>query len=340
MRMLKRAVLGVAGLILVLAIGGLFLPNSAHVERSLVIDAPASVLYAHYADLRRFNAWSPWAAQDAQAVYSYVGPMRGRGQVLRWDGPTVGSGSQTITLAEPYSRIEVALDFGQQGTATSNFTLEPDAGGTLVTWAFDTDFGFDLFGRYMGLLMDRWVGSDYETGLGNLAELVATLPRVDFAPLDYQFTEVSAVLVAAATGSSSTDHDAARAAVAEAWARVSHYMAVNDLTEVGPLMALTTSRDGASDRYEFEAAIPIDRVPSLRSDSDTSGVRVGQTYAGAALQVAHDGTADDLPTTYARAESLLASYGLTVTDRRFEEYRAVDGERDAYEVALIYFPLE
>jgi hypothetical protein len=40
-----------------------------------------------------------------------------------------------------------------------------------VTWAFDTDFGYNLVGRYFGLMLPRSIGADYEKGLANLKDL-------------------------------------------------------------------------------------------------------------------------------------------------------------------------
>jgi hypothetical protein len=43
-------------------------------------------------------------------------------------------------------------------------------GRTRLTWSFDADFD-NMLGRYMGLMMDRWVGSDYVRGLERLKAL-------------------------------------------------------------------------------------------------------------------------------------------------------------------------
>jgi effector-binding domain-containing protein len=341
MNILKQTVMAIAVLIGVLAVIGLFLPQTVHVERQRLIDAPASVVYAQYADLRRFNTWSPWALDDPEISFVFDGPIRGRGQIMHWSGPTAGDGSQTITLAEPYSRVEVALDFGPQGTATSAFQLTPEGQGTLVNWGFDTDFGYDLFGRYLGLLMDKWVGGDYERGLENLASVVAELPRTDFATLDHQFAEVAPVLVASAAGQSVLDDDAMKAALNAAWAEVDRFIAVSELSEVGPRMTITTSHDPDQNLYSFDAAIPIDRVPRLRDTTESSNVRVGETYSGRVLQVVHQGSYQGLGMTYAMATSLLASYGLEVTDRSFEEYRNGPAETPEVELlTVIYFPLD
>ena len=45
-------------------------------------------------------------------------------------------------------------------------------GGTEVTWGFETDLGMNPVGRWMGLMMDSWIGADYEAGLARLKALV------------------------------------------------------------------------------------------------------------------------------------------------------------------------
>lgn len=50
--------------------------------------------------------------------------------------------------------------------------LSPVDEGTRVAWDLDSDMGAGPLGRWMGLMMDRWVGGDYEAGLANLKTLV------------------------------------------------------------------------------------------------------------------------------------------------------------------------
>jgi len=41
-----------------------------------------------------------------------------------------------------------------------------------VKWGFATDMGMNPIARWMGLMMDRWVGADYQKGLARLKDLV------------------------------------------------------------------------------------------------------------------------------------------------------------------------
>ena len=46
--------------------------------------------------------------------------------------------------------------------------LEPEGDTTRVRWQFDTEFGWDLLGRYVGLMLDGMIGTSYDKGLKEL----------------------------------------------------------------------------------------------------------------------------------------------------------------------------
>ena len=96
------------------------------------------------------------------------------GAKLDWtsDHPQVGNGTSEITASEQDRKVVNALDFGDMGTALASFDLVESGGKTTVTWGFQSDLGNNPMARWMGLMMDRWVGGDYETGLSNLKAVV------------------------------------------------------------------------------------------------------------------------------------------------------------------------
>lgn len=173
MRILKTLLLGLVLLLAVVWVVGLFLPDSAHVERSISIKARPEIVFDLIDDFESFNRWSPWARKDPRTQYSFTGPESGVGAMMSWhsENPGVGTGSQQIIVVEPLRRVVVELDFDAQGMATAYYEIQPENTGTRVTWGFDTDFGNDLLGRYLGLFLDILVGADYEAGLANLKEL-------------------------------------------------------------------------------------------------------------------------------------------------------------------------
>ena len=170
MRILKWVLGIVLALVVVFVVGGFLLPREVSVARSITIDAPPEEVFPHLNSLKAFNDWSPWTGRDPDMVPEFSGPDEGVGAVMAWESEQrdVGSGKQEITASVPDERVETALDFGDMGTAEAAFDLVPVDGGTEVTWSFTGDMGSNPVGRWMGLMMDSWVGGDYETGLGNL----------------------------------------------------------------------------------------------------------------------------------------------------------------------------
>lgn len=170
--MLKKILLGVAGLLVVLVALGFVLPDKVHAERSIVVDAPPETVYALVADLNESGKWSPWAEMDPSTEMVVTGA--GVGQKQTWSSKKLGDGSQTITALEPPRRVDFALDFGGNGVATAAMTLEPVAEGTKVVWSFESEMrkGVPVYmaplSTYMGYFMDGMVGKDYEKGLANL----------------------------------------------------------------------------------------------------------------------------------------------------------------------------
>jgi hypothetical protein len=68
----------------------------------------------------------------------------------------------------PDRKVATALDFGEMGTASAAFLLDPRGAETGVTWTLDTDLGMNPIARYFGLGMDGIIGKDYEKGLAAL----------------------------------------------------------------------------------------------------------------------------------------------------------------------------
>lgn len=168
MRLLGKLVLGIIVVAVLLAAGAYLLPRYVTVERSVSIAAPPAEVFPIVNSLRRGEEWSPWLEMDPETALTYGGPEEGVGATMEWSSDTIGSGRQEITLSTPAERVETALDFGAQGPATAWFDLVPEEDGTRLTWGLNADMGNTPIGRWMGLMMDDWVGADYQRGLANI----------------------------------------------------------------------------------------------------------------------------------------------------------------------------
>ena len=336
MKVLKGLFLGIIGLIVVLAIVGLFLPSSARVERSIVIDRPASLIFPMLNSFERFNEWSPWFGLDPAAEYSYSGPSSGVGARMQWKGnAAVGSGSQLITDSKPESQIDIDLEFSDIGIAKVGLRLEPQDKGTRVTWSYTADAGFDLIGRYFGLIVDRFVGADYEKGLVQLKALVESFPNTDIAGADIELIDVAARPILYVTASSSQDLDAISKAYADAYGLILPLMNAAELVPTGPVLGIDNYWDDRG--YGFDAAIPV-----ARTDIELQApVQAGQTYAGRAVRVRYVGAYAGLGDAQSKGEAYIAVHKLKAHDRVYTEFVSdPDDTPEDQLISVVYLPVE
>ena len=76
-------------------------------------------------------------------------------------------------------QVDMRLEFGDKGDGKAIFLLEPEGAATRVRWQFSTVFGWDLFGRYVGLMLDSMIGASYKKGLEELKNRVEDGTRGD-----------------------------------------------------------------------------------------------------------------------------------------------------------------
>jgi effector-binding domain-containing protein len=330
MRFLKRLVLFVLVLVVALIGVAFFLPNTAHVERSITIARPPSIVFAVLDSYRRFNDWSPWAAKDPNAHYTITGPVAGVGAKQSWQGDpkTVGSGSQEIVESKPNESVTTALDFGDMGKARARFILSSDGKGTRVKWTLDTQAPLALdgqliwnaIGRYMGFFMDGMVGPDYETGLAKLKTLVETFPDVDISGVSGDAVVLAPRKIYFVSASSGTDADSAKAVLTEAYGKLGKYLHDNGLSMQGAPMTITTSYDRSG--WKFDAAIAVDRNDTATRED----IQSGATYGGNAVQFTHVGPYDKIGDTVTKAFAWLSVQGYKARDRLIEEYISDPGK--------------
>lgn len=178
MKAIKAIMVGAVGLLVLLAGIGFTLPASVHIERSIVMSAKPEAVFPLLNDLHEFNRWSPWGNLDPKMVTTYSGPSAGVGAQMSWSGNArVGSGSQEITESVPNQRVRTRLQFGgYDHPSSATFTVTPEGEGSKVTWSYDTSMGYDIISRYFGMMLDHWIGADYERGLAALARLAQSPP--------------------------------------------------------------------------------------------------------------------------------------------------------------------
>jgi effector-binding domain-containing protein len=175
MRFLK--ILGAFLLILVVLfmLLGLILPKEYDVSRSVLIDAPRSLVFQHVRTLTVMETWSPWADRDPDQELRLEGEDGTVGATMYWSGnKEVGKGLQRIVDIIENERVATQLVFIEpfSSEADVSLLLSEEADGVEVTWSMNSTMAFpwNALMPFMGI--EKAIGKDFEDGLGRLKAIV------------------------------------------------------------------------------------------------------------------------------------------------------------------------
>ena len=163
-------------IVLGLAVAGVLVyaamqPEDFRIQRSTTVNAPPERIYPLIADFRAWGPWSPWEKKDPAMKRTFSGPDSGVGAAYGWEGDkNVGTGKMTILEASAPGKVVIKLEFLKpfEATHTAEFTLQPDAGATTITWAMTGKNNFLAKVMCVFMNMEKMVGPDFEAGLAGL----------------------------------------------------------------------------------------------------------------------------------------------------------------------------
>lgn len=152
-------------------VASLFIPSKFTVERSQTFNAPADIVFEQIVSFKNWETWSPLKEKDPK-MKSLFGPNSGNeGSYWLWKGSKAGEGRMTNTGIKNQEQISYHLSLEKPYKSESDgyIKLEPNGNQTTVTWVIEGTNPFHL--RVLNLMMDKWIGPDFEKGL----ELLKTI---------------------------------------------------------------------------------------------------------------------------------------------------------------------
>ncbi|MDH5345791.1 MAG: SRPBCC family protein, partial [Gammaproteobacteria bacterium] len=294
-------------------------------------------VFALLNDFRKVREWAPFSADDPNARLTIGDVLSGEGATMSWSGQLIGEGRQTIVQSVPHERIAIDVDTGDGREATSVFDLTRREAGTALSWTWQSDYGFNLFGRYFALLQDRIRGPTMERDLARLGELAGNLPRADWGDLEIERIVVEAEDIAYITTRSLPRADAISAAMNNSFFDIYDFIDRHGLARAGAPMSITRTFSGSE--LVFDAAIP---VRGLTDDTPRTenAVKIGETYAGTLIRVRHTGSYATLGRTHDKIAAYLAATGIERNGDAWESYVSDPGRTDASGLhTYIYYPV-
>jgi uncharacterized protein YndB with AHSA1/START domain len=146
-------------------------PAQFRIERSTLVHAPSSAVFALLNDFHEWAKWSPWEKLDPAMKKTFSGAPAGPGAHYAWVGNgKAGEGNMTLLESMPNDLVKIELRFLKPFPATNvtTFKLLPAAEGTTVHWIVEGENGFGGKAFALFVDMDKLLGKDFEEGLTNL----------------------------------------------------------------------------------------------------------------------------------------------------------------------------
>ncbi len=334
---MNKVLWSTGALFLLALFGGLILPSRVTIERQVQIDGHTATVFALLNDFRQIRKWSPMLEGDPNANISISGPPRGAGASIAWDGHIIGQGRQTIVESIPYERVGIQIEFADQAPAKATFTVSTGDDMTRVAWLQEIDYGFNLGGRYLGLIQDSIFGPEQEKGLGRLKQLAESLPKADFSDIEIEHIVVESANIAYLRTTSIPEATAISEAMGQAYFAVLRFIDEHGLEDAGAPLSITRTFSGSE--LVFDAAIP---VRGLRSTTPRSGetVKIGTTYAGPVIRVKHIGPYRTLGRTHEKIAAYLAALGIERNGDAWESYISDPTRTDESDLlTYVYYPI-
>jgi hypothetical protein len=172
MKIFLRILGGLAIVVLLLVLVSFLLPRQYRVERSLVFKSEPAAILAPCVDLREWRKWGVWYQRDPEIKTTYSEQATGPGSWVSWESKQEGNGKMTVTALTPtkFTYLLEFPDYGMQSTGVME--VVPVEGAYKLVWSDEGDLGLNPINRWFGLMLDKFIGTDFETGLANLKKLV------------------------------------------------------------------------------------------------------------------------------------------------------------------------
>ena len=177
MKILKKILFVVIGIIVIALIAAIFIKKDYNVERDITINKPKDSVFNYIKYLKNQDNFSKWASMDKNMKKTYTGTDGTVGFVSAWDSDNkdVGKGEQTIAGIVNNESIDYNLHFIKpfDAQATAYLTVETVGNNqTKVRWGFAGKMKYPMNLMLLCMNMDKMLGDELLIGLNNLKAIL------------------------------------------------------------------------------------------------------------------------------------------------------------------------
>lgn len=303
------------GIILLLIIIGIFLPSAAHVERTTLVKGNPEMVFKLINDLKEWEKWSPWHRKDPNMELIYGYKTEGLGAFYSWksEQENVGHGTMTIKESKPTAYVKTEMNFMENGIASGTFSLKPLENSTEVKWAMDSDAGWNLVARYFGLMMDKFVGPDFEKGLHLLDSVAQTVKNEPFK-FEIELGRIPAQKYMLIEAKNIPQEEVGKR-LGEIYQKVGSAFKAAGLSSVGAPMAFF--EEPINGTFTFQAGMPVDKKPIKKP---AKGLIYKEMPASEAAIAHFSGPYEKTETAYGALQKFIEDRGKTAASMPLESY--------------------
>jgi hypothetical protein len=306
----------------------LFLPAKRTVVNKVESNRPVSTVFDVLNGFNRFDEWHVLRS-DSMLKSQVSGPASGQGATMTYSSlnRSTGQGKWELVESEPEKKIKFKIDDSSQGTGKS-MTFEFYRTGPMnknvgILQTYEVDYGWNLFGRYAGMYVERNVGDQMKAGTKRLSTFLATIPKLSYADREQpiSFVDLPAANVLAATVIAKRDNNEIATAIVNKMAWINKIIAANGLQASGPMRIVTN--EFTSDSYSFDVVQPVSKDGQTEGDWNVkteAEVTFEQIPAGRAATTDYTGYATGLESERQVVRAWALVNGASTRDRAYDEY--------------------
>jgi effector-binding domain-containing protein len=313
MKALKWILSIVGGLLALLLVIALFLPDKKVLSTSIIINSYPRPIYGMVNSLKNWDKWSPFNEMDPAMTSVFTGPDYGVGAKQTWKSKKNGNGSMTILEAIFEKKVVLDLDLDYGGKDSTLFLLERVPEGTKVTWETRISKAGYPLGRLMWLVAGGMMDKTFHKGLENLKnEIESQNPVCKSGDIVESVAPAKIYL----TISDTLTTESIQNFFANAYAKIGAVLKANRGMKMVGAPSAFYNGDPSNPVWVVTAAIPVNVEPR----KTPTGIMVFKTPEQKIVSVIHYGDYSTSSDSYYKIDDYVKQKDLEIIGAPLEEY--------------------
>lgn len=334
MKFLKWLFIILIVIIGIIAIYGATQPAQMKVEESIIINAPATMVFEEIENFELWGQWSAWDKMDTAMQQQYEGEPGTVGHKNSWvsENMAVGTGSQEIIELRDNEYMKVKMLFnGSTDENFASFTLAENDGKTTVVWDMlgaETPF----YARIMNAIFKPMIVESYKSSLADLKLVVESKPIAIPNPFNLEVVEVEAQSFVSIKDSCTVEEMPSK--MKEIYTELGIFMGMKGIESGANTLAYYYTY--SPKKVVFEPAFTVNEPIA-----SNGRIRYSTTPAGKALKAVYVGDNEGLYDVHMGIEAYAKASGINLADFCWEVYINQEGDVQTNELEThIYYSIK